>query len=842
MSGSGDVIRLKPNQYIHVLDNNTNVTRCIVGPATFTRQDHEKALFQPKPCIAIPPRSYCRIRNPAVRNAKGEYSIDEFGSVVLKQGDEEIRFEQEPFPLMPGEVLLGDDKDPQIKKLSVIPKNTALKLRALREFTEGDKKRVPGEEWMFDGPGTYVPRVEVEVTQTVRAQIIKPNSALRLRARVQFTDRKGAKREVGEEWIVKDEGAYMPQVEEEVVGTVEAKVLTDKVALRLEATRTATDIYKKVRKAGEQWLVTNKDAATHIPDVFENVVGEVKVTTLNNRQFAVVLNPVDLATGRNRLGEKEIRKGELSFFLHPGESLANGIEDIIILSNDEALLLKANEEFNDTTSGAAVVRKPGSRWMITGPIEYIPPVQVSVIERRRAIALDENEGVYVRDEDNGQVRAEIGKTYLLKANEVLWEKELHPAVEDLLMRPTGSRHMIKESQTNIKSTRVKSRVVRFNVQHNAAVQIYDYKNKKSRMVFGPGLVMLNPDEQFTMLSISGDKPKVPNVIKSLQLFLGPDFMSDTVIVETSDHARLQLKLSYNWQFDVPKENPEKIFAVPDFVGDACKAIASRVRGAVASESFDSFHRNSARIIRSAVFGIDPATSKIRESYVFSANNLAITSIDIQSVEPTDTKTRDSLQKSVQLAIEITTQSQEAEARHEKERKDQEATGELERRKLLDKAEAEKAKKEWLRLAAESTAIEACGKAIAESQARAEAALIEAESELKQAELRAKAYRITAQADLDLQKCQHQAELAYSKRSNELELKKARSLSEIESKKLAQVMNAIGTDTVVAIAQAGPEMQAKLLEGLGLKGYLITDGNSPINLFSTANGMLASPTA
>ena len=34
----------------------------------------------------------------------------------------------------------------------------------------------------------------------------------------------------------------------------------------------------------------------------------------------------------------------------------------------------------------------------------------------------------------------------------------------------------------------------------------------------------------------------------------------------------------------------KIFSVPDFVGDACKAIASRVRGAVAGVKFDDFHK------------------------------------------------------------------------------------------------------------------------------------------------------------------------------------------------------------------------------------------------------------
>jgi len=33
-----------------------------------------------------------------------------------------------------------------------------------------------------------------------------------------------------------------------------------------------------------------------------------------------------------------------------------------------------------------------------------------------------------------------------------------------------------------------------------------------------------------------------------------------------------------------------LFSVPDFVGDACKAIASRIRGAVAGVQFDDFHK------------------------------------------------------------------------------------------------------------------------------------------------------------------------------------------------------------------------------------------------------------
>jgi len=36
--GDAGVIRIKPYSYIHVLDNNTGVTRVVEGPKTFTKQ------------------------------------------------------------------------------------------------------------------------------------------------------------------------------------------------------------------------------------------------------------------------------------------------------------------------------------------------------------------------------------------------------------------------------------------------------------------------------------------------------------------------------------------------------------------------------------------------------------------------------------------------------------------------------------------------------------------------------------------------------------------------------------------------------------------------------------
>ena len=606
-------------------------------------------------------------------------------------------------------------------------------------------------------------------------------------------------------------------------------------------------------------------AESHIPDVYEECVEmDVALTTLSNRQFCIVVDPY--VDGVQKLATKELRKGEMQFFLQPGESLLNGIESVHVLGEDEALLLVAQEAFADSSGGAAlgedggstgdgslvgdVARRPGDKWMVYGPSEYIPPVEVEILERRKAIPLDENEGVYVRDTRTGAVRAVVGKTYMLQPHEELWSKELTSEVEELIeqqalgsvfidpaKRGTG---VSKAAAMAAKARRDHTAVVQFRVPHNACVQVYDFKKKASRVVFGPSLVCLMPDEQFTILKLSGDKPKRPNVIRSLCLMLGPDFMTDIVTVETSDHARLRLTLAYNWHFEVDKDGgdeaeSQKVFNVRDFTGDACKALASRVRGAVASESFDNFHKHSAKIIRGSVFGLKDG--KVGDRLKFDANNLVITNVDIQSVEPVDKSTRESLQKSVQLAIEITTSSQEARARHDAHAEEEAAKGRLERQKLKNQAEAEAERANLLRLQAESAAVESSGQATAEARARAEAAQIEGTAAVKQAELEAQSLKIASEARLAQMTAQQNAELEHQEKVNALEIARARQLAEIEAGKFKQVVDAIGRDTIAAIARAGPEMQAKLLGGLGLKGYLVTDGKSPINLFNTAQGMI-----
>jgi major vault protein len=153
------------------------------------------------------------------------------------------RFEQEPFPLYPGEKLVG-----KVSPLQVVASDTALRVRCIRDFTDEEGKlRRAGDEWLFEGPGTYIPRIEVSVAEVVRAVIMKPNQAIKLRARKETSDREGKKRQAGEEWLHRKTGAYLAGVDEEVVETISAFTLTDKKALHLRATRTYTDVFEKLR-------------------------------------------------------------------------------------------------------------------------------------------------------------------------------------------------------------------------------------------------------------------------------------------------------------------------------------------------------------------------------------------------------------------------------------------------------------------------------------------------------------------------------------------------------------------------------------------------------------------
>lgn len=102
------ICRIQPFHYIHVLDRNTGVTRLEIGPQNFFRQNNELISTGPDRMISLPPRHYCVVENPVVRNERGEVEYDQHGQVKLSHGNTDVRLDHdysEPFPLYPGETL-----------------------------------------------------------------------------------------------------------------------------------------------------------------------------------------------------------------------------------------------------------------------------------------------------------------------------------------------------------------------------------------------------------------------------------------------------------------------------------------------------------------------------------------------------------------------------------------------------------------------------------------------------------------------------------------------------------------------------------------------------------------
>lgn len=677
-----NILHLQPFFYAHIKDKIENIVFTVVGPTTYVLKSYEEIVIKETEMIKLKPNTFIRIKNPVCKKngvVVNEILNDKPSKLAkVRFGDEEVRaFNQYsmPFPLYPGEEIVD-----AIKEAIILTDTQALRLVATRNFMDPYFKvaREVGNEWILPGPLVYIDLIEADVCEQIDAKIIKHNLALRVKAKKDFKDRNGVDRISGEEWIIRKPGLYIPSAAEEIVKTEIPYLLSDTKAIILEATSNFVDIYGIQRNVGQKWTLTNETTGLHIPDVYEKVLQIIDKIILNKWQYCRIMNPY--RDGAHFYGAIEIRKGVCSFFLQPDEVLVNNkIEDVEILSKDEALLVMCKETFTDEDD---VKRTSGERWLIKGPRSYIPSVEIDIIDRRSRIYLSEFEGIYVRDIHSGDVKLVTNTSYLLEAHEELWNKQVPREVE-LLLQGNGAYHI--DNPPQLLKTIKNGQCISFTVPHNAVTQIFDFKLKKSKIVFGPELVMLQPHEHFTVLDLSGNNPKEEKKIKSLILRLGPDYISDTVEVETSDHAKLLLKLTYSWQFNYDKNNQEdveRIFLVKDFVGDCCKSIASRIRGIVSSCSFDSFHKKSSSIVQLGVFGKD-SQGNLKKPLYFKANNLCITNVDIQSQDPTDSKTREILDESMKLSMGTNIQIQEAEARHREDRGNQEAKGKVERKEIED---------------------------------------------------------------------------------------------------------------------------------------------------------------
>jgi len=714
----------------------------------------------------------------------------------------------------------------------------------------------------YAAKGTMRGGIPRRVVERVTAITVPYGAALRCLALQPHKDpNTGIAYAGGEEYLELCTGMYFPKPYEKTVTIVEPERLGRDEGLHVKVSKRYTDprlpflSQGVTRTAGDVFLVTGEMCSNFILHPYDVVVSRVERIRVSSSEYCVVLCPV-VRSKEPHIGRRRVLTNT-TFFLQPGETLESGMpKKTHVLAEGEAILLEALCTHDDTQVSPVVVRRCGARWLVQGPCSLIPTASTRIVPDadtgavvRCKHTLGEGEGLYVRHCVTGIVRCVSGPcSYLLGADEELWEKPLSADVEKHLNRLVShSAYVDVHKNTAARALCGASvRAVAFYVPHRSVTQLFNYTTQTTRTVFGPDHVLLEPDEAFTVVSLSGSPwdpaepnkclPKQPHHITALYLFLGPSNTTDVVHVETRDHAQLALQLCYDWFFDIDHGDcvsAQACFRVSDFVGDSCSFIASRIRAAVASMPFEEFHKNNTRCLKRAVFGVNAETGEPEEVLRFPANRLVITSVDIQKMDVLDERTRQGLQKSVKMAIEITTHAQEAEAQQIAMAREQQAKGLLERQRMEDQVANEEQRRILLDAEVNGLAIVSSGKSRAIAEAASTAAHIEGEAVVKVATIRATKECLLHSVANEMQSAKQRLLTQHEEMIMTLAQEHQRQLQNVQHTLMAAVIAALGSDTIEEIAKAGPELQVKLLQSLGLEGYLVTDGSSPINLFNTA---------
>lgn len=390
-------------------------------------------------------------------------------------------------------------------------------------------------------------------------------------------------------------------------------------------------------------------------DGHEDVINTWEKVKLLDGQFAVVLNPwrsrkdqQDHEVGEIHHGEREIRLGPSIFSLHPGEQLegtGNGVQKQPVLTDSDALLLKFEKEAPNPLKPEENL-PAGTRLLLKGPCQYVPHRDIIVLETRQKYSVPQSEGLYVQNNETGEVRLVKGPAeFFLEHHESLWAKL--PTNEELIALGYRDQESKENDGRRVLSAAPRPRKI------NADAVIIDLEDNEvvcltsdhgSRVEFGPKMIFLEPDERPNILYLSGGVPLKPNVLRIAKLSLGPDFIRDQLHVRTRDNTRLRLDVTFRWRF-VISDPPQRLFALKDFVGFSAQVLSSEIREEAAKHDFEEFHARAAELVKLAVFSGNA-------SRVFPENGLEILGVDVENVLPIDDQIAKTLDEAGRIKIAV----------------------------------------------------------------------------------------------------------------------------------------------------------------------------------------------
>jgi len=126
----------------------------------------------------------------------------------------------------------------------------------------------------------FRPKIETELLQLDDSTTYSENTNLIMKAKHDFLSKDHVQRKAGDLYVIKDPKYYLCDVNESILLVNQPIILSSLTSIKLSAKINITDVYGKVRKAGDVWLITKDITASHTLNLHEELVEQVNATVL----------------------------------------------------------------------------------------------------------------------------------------------------------------------------------------------------------------------------------------------------------------------------------------------------------------------------------------------------------------------------------------------------------------------------------------------------------------------------------------------------------------------------------------------------------------------------------
>lgn len=423
--------------------------------------------------------------------------------------------------------------------------------------------------------------------------------------------------------------------------------------------------------AGEKRVIRGTDVSFYMPPTGVQVMpddhGEFvrDAVTLERLQYCVLIRED---------GRKRYIRGEAVVFPEPNETFFSRDNRTAFqafeLDDVTGLYVKVIAPYVDA---GGVAHVEGEELFLTGKNQiYFPREEHAIIEQEgrsihQAIAVPKGSGRYVLDRLTGKVTLVRGPTMYLPdpRREVMARRVLTPREKRLLateepaapMEATAEKESSKKSDGGViqrapfREPRTVTLgeahgAVRVDVRSGYGVCVVD-RGGKRRVVIGPASELLEYDETLESLRLSTGVPKKSDDrLETAHLRISGNEVSDRVRVTSSDLVNASVLLKYRVTFE--GSDPQKWFAVEDYVGLLCDHGRSKLQGVLRQTPIRMMRERVTDLVRDALLGA--RREEARPGLQFAENGMRVYDVEVLGLEILDESVEELLTDAQMSAI------------------------------------------------------------------------------------------------------------------------------------------------------------------------------------------------